>query len=259
MSINARKFYKVKGVHSIFNAHDDTYQTAVSDMKQDVTEVAQGYITEHTLLFITADDTDDGKKVMACSINQTPVISVGELRTIHTNDSFMWARGTVFFISGRSITEITKSDGKLNVKYSDNTVDDILLTDIELTEGRNISIDNNTISALGYSYDSSHNFIASTVDDDSEGNAVLAGVDHAFVSGRGNTAKSDDSVVMGAYASVTTDTAFAVGHGTSTTPDNVFDITNTGVGHFKSDVEITGHKLSEIHSVVDSDWYVNNN
>lgn len=225
-----RKFYRLTGLHNVFKATNNIYNTASLQLASQFS----GKINEHTILFLTADTQDAGKKVVANNHNGTEDVLLYESFTM------IWARGAIYAVDKKTVKEVTydKTSLAFTISYTDGSSRKITTTAMGFTAGDNIDIDDdNVISALGYLFDDKNNFIINP--------------DENYANGQSN------AVITGVYPNVGDKNLLLVtGCGTSNAVrKNAFSVDNKGTAKVKTDVVLdTGQKLSEIHNVVDSDW-----
>lgn len=228
-----RKFYRITGLHNVFAASSNIYDTSKLSLASQYTTT----VNEHTILFLTADATDNGKYIAVDSAD-----GIEDL-CLYENMTMIWARGAIYAVEQKTVKNVnySKNDLAFTIVYTDGTTKSIVTSALGFTAGENIEIDDdNTISAIGYFFDDDNNFITNPESNSATGqtNALIAGT---FP----NTGDKN--------------AAFLIGCGTSLiSKDNAFSVTKSGTVTTKTDVIATAnganYKLSDIHSVQDSDW-----
>lgn len=279
MAFGAKKFYKIYGLNNVFKVQivnenaitKEFYDTSVSGFKNDLQYFGIKNIDEHTILFITANQADEGKYVKTISKNQT-YNDYGELineisSEYHTilkeGDTMIWSRGDLYSISKTQCVTAIDVDENYNIiiKNSDGSDKIISATDSKLgyTGSSPIKVDNSVISLNGIDYDSKDNFVVNK-----DNNSVFYGnanLSNTFVSGFKNTAYVNFQQVFGKYSYPDSKAIFVIGGGESNKNRyNVFTVDFDGTVYGKTDV-VAGenktnpkYKLSDIHDVLDEDW-----
>ena len=228
-----RKFYRITGLHNVFAANNNIYDTSKLSLASQYTTT----VNEHTILFLTADAADEGKYI---SVNSVDGI---EDLCLYENMTMIWARGAIYAVEQKTVKNVnySKNDLAFTIVYTDGTTKSIVTSALGFTAGDNIDIDdNNVISAIGYFFDNDNNFITNPESNSANGqtNALITGT-------FSNTGDKN--------------AAFLIGCGTSlTSKDNAFSVSKSGTVTTKTDFIATAnganYKLSDIHSVQDSDW-----
>ena len=272
----ARKFYKLDGLHNIFQLTTEgdkqVYDTSVAGFTPSE-EYGVSQVDEHTILFITCSTEDAGKyvRVFAKDLSDPNDVQLTQLEhLISLGDTMIWSRGAVYCVTTQSVTGIYFEDNALHVQYSDGYEDTITQGALGYEGLEPIFIDTTGegtfIGIHSHSYNTTDkNFIENPNDN----NGVENGVTYAHVEGSNNTATASYQHIMGKYAESTADLIFAIGNGNqtgnTTTHYNVFSVSFDGIAHALADVTAGPDKstplfkLSDIHSVLDDDWAVYTN
>jgi hypothetical protein len=137
----SRKFYNVLGLHKVFTLNGDQSQYVTGSLRQDIEEVVDGYITADTILFVTADSTDEGKQVAATGLGSF-IIKAG--------DSFIWAKGAVKCVSGSNVRDIIQKSDGIYAVMSDGSE-------------KIVNTGGGGTAAEGHIYDSAHDSLAEGV------------------------------------------------------------------------------------------------
>lgn len=256
MSTLFRKYYKITGLHNVFE-YDETSKVFFTDYANFTTRFVESYgnlINEHTTLFITCDASDEGYYVQAKDDDNNIV-----QYKLHPADTLIWARNDVYCVSSKGVTDIDYDsiNRKFTIIYSDGTTQEIVAAVMGYSAGDNINISaDNLISALGYTYEETgKNFLLGS-------NSANTNTTNAFVTGTGNIAVSDSQLVCGTYNNTDSDKTVIVGIGTIKARKNGVTIDKTGVIYSATDVTAgnedsnPSYKLSDIHNVVDDDWVI---
>jgi hypothetical protein len=284
MELGPRKFFKFFSLSFVFKyreIHDDTlgdiavYDTSESGFNPDfVTEyISSNRVNKHTIMFITVNSDDEQLSTQGHDryieiITKTPSgegdenIIERQYRKVHAGDTMIWARGNLYCVSTKTVVDVDfdSTEKKFIFTYNDGTDEKI---DISLTAYTGIFPikvnENNIIELENIYYDENHNLV---INSDSNATNSLGSISFAHVEGVGNQARADYQHIEGKYALVEDGRyIFVIGNGTSGSPLNVFTVTFDGVAHLKTDVTAGGtpdnpdFKLSDIHSVLDVDWY----
>ena len=244
-----RKFYKITGLHNVFeltngqyystNSFIDTFQSAYNQK-----------INEHTVLFITCDEQDEDKYVYTYSNEQST-----ELYKLKAGTTIIWARNSCYAISTTGVRNVDY-DAKKNafiIEYDNGSVKELKTPSLVYTGGTNIEISNNSISALGYFYDSDQeNFIEGVNNPDTSVDAR-----NSHVEGIDNYANGIAQHISGMYAVPNENDLFVVGNGDDVKRSNAFSVDSSGIANALLDV-IAGenNKLSDLHNITDDDWYI---
>lgn len=253
--MNSKKFYKIQGAHNIFDTDtrtvgSDTYVVYNTISVLNTTqEVLDGDIDEETILFVTCDNTDvDRYLIVNIEDDDT---TTEQLHKINEYNTFIWAKGDVYSLSKKTVTNVEFSGNDLVITYSDLSTETLPSATGDYSAGVNISINNRTISATGYSIDSTNSVLNSSI------NTVSLGSSNCVALGSHTTASGNGQTVIGKYNTSDAGKVFIIGNGTAAVSNNLFTIDADGIvltspsGDFKIDDDT---KLSDIHKVVDSDW-----
>ena len=228
-----RKFYRITGLHNVFTVTDNIYNINTLSLST----FYKSRVNEHTILFLTADAEDAGKKVSIASADGTEDV------LLYENMTMIWGRGGIYAIENKTVKNVydDKNNLTFTIKYTDGTENQIVTSALGYTSGDNINIDeNNVISALGYLFDDKNNFVINPNANSANGQtgAVIAGV-YPY------TGDKNDLLIIGAGES-------------NMSRSNAFTVNKTGTVTAKTDVVASAngnnYKLSDIHEVYDSDW-----
>ena len=279
MTTGKRKFYKINSLYDVFKevVEDDktVYKTSLSGdstgcFTAEFLEQYSEKIDEHTILFITAADKDEGRFVKIVPKNvvdddDLPPYEDSDplLHELKQGDTMIWARGDLYSVSTKSVREIKRDETdntKLIITYSDGTVETIIPNPqlpytgtypVNVDADRNISLQDISIEQ------SSRNIIFNT----DANNLAATGVKYAHIEGNNNTATANYQHIEGKYADAQNTYAFIIGDGNATSgASNLFVIRFDGYVFTKSDFVAGGtidnplYKLSDIHSVLEVDW-----
>lgn len=228
-----RKFYRITGLHNVFTVTDNIYNINTFSLST----FYKSRVNEHTILFLTADAEDAGKKVPTASADGTEDV------LLYENMTMIWGRGGIYAIENKTVKNVyyDKNNLTFTIKYTDGTENQIVTSALGYTGGDNINIDeNNVISALGYLFDDKNNFVINPNANSANGQtgAVIAGV-YPY------TGDKNDLLIIGAGES-------------NMSRSNALTVNKTGTVTAKTDVVASAngnnYKLSDIHEVYDSDW-----
>ena len=267
-----KKFYKLSGLNNIFRHYSvddkEVYNTNVDGFVSEV-ELRQYGVTgidEHTILFITACPSDEGRYVNIISkelinIDGDYLDEVNETMhriVLHKGDTMIWARGNLYSISSiNHVNSVTlDKNNNIVIENSDGTMNVISPVDSKLgyTGIYPIVVEDSKIALKGITIDEKNNVIVNP-----DSNSVFYGVNNANVSGIGNTAIANSQTIIGKYALSDYDSIFIIGNGTKETPFNLFSVGFDGVVQVQKDVIAQPElevpfRLTDIHSVLDVDW-----
>lgn len=284
-----RKFCKVIGLHRVFNFYeydDSLYDTSYLDEGKVyeifITDDNALPITKDTILFITADSNDEGNKIE---------ISLGEIdeerdnirttRTLSEFDTMLWVNGNIYCLSQNSVKSINYKDDKYIIVYSDDKTEELVITNsnyggseysavfpLEITqEGTNSN--KKKIHFVGTNtMNNQTNFIVNIKDPEiniPENNINTEDFNYLTIFGKGNIASNDGQIILGDFNEVNEEShnyKFILCNGVSNSVrKNLFTVSNVGTVIALDDFvlssetnEIT-HRLSDIHSVTNDDWY----
>lgn len=292
-----RKFCKIIGLHSIFSVfekEEDIFYNTSNLVKTKVDEIFNPEnnelpITKDTILFITADSSDKDKKIE---------IIVGEIdgegdkikttRTLSELDTMLWVNGNIYSLSQKNVKTISYNDitNQLDIIYSDDYTQSIDVTDLQVSkriavqfplyksEEKDID-DNGNEETYDYIHffgqdknDSGRNFVIGMYDDeenvpDEDKNTYP--VIYTTIIGKGNIASEDRQIIIGDFNEVD-NSKFIVCNGESdSSRKNLFTIANDGDVFASKDFIISSEetnkitRLSDIHNVIDEDWYKESN
>ena len=292
-----RKFCKIIGLHSIFSVfekEEDIFYNTSNLVKTKVDEIFNPEnnelpITKDTILFITADSSDKDKKIE---------IIVGEIdgegdkikttRTLSELDTMLWVNGNIYSLSQKNVKTISYNDitNQLDIIYSDDYTQSIDVTDLQVSkriavqfplyksEEKDID-DNGNEETYDYIHffgqdknDSGRNFVIGMYDDeenvpDEDKNTYP--VIYTTIIGKVNIASEDRQIIIGDFNEVD-NSKFIVCNGESdSSRKNLFTIANDGDVFASKDFIISSEetnkitRLSDIHNVIDEDWYKESN
>lgn len=283
-----RKFCKIIGLHSIFSDPEDNFYDTTyldTDKIKSYKDASQLPITKDTILFITADGSDKDKKIE---------ISVGEIdeegnnvktiRTLSELDTMLWVNGNIYCLSQNSVKSINYEDGKYIVVYSDGKTEELTITnsgsvevgsyeaifplkiseiDTPVGNGKRIHFvgtDPNTTDKPNFIVN-----IKSSEIEAPEDNINTNNFNYLTIFGKGNIASKDSQIILGDFNEVNSNSKnykFVLCNGVSNSErKNLFTISDSGTVLALEDFvlstesNVITHKLSDIHSVTEDDWY----
>lgn len=293
-----RKFCKIIGLHSIFSVfekEEDIFYNTSNLVKTKVDEIFNPEnnelpITKDTILFITSDSSDKDKKIE---------ITVGEIdgegdkikttRTLSELDTMLWVNGNIYSLSQKNVKTISYNDitNQLDIIYSDDYTQSIDVTDLQVSkriavqfplyksEEKDID-DNGNEETYDYIHffgqdknDSGRNFVIGMYDDEEnildKDKNTHKGLIYTTIIGKGNIASEDRQIIIGDFNEVD-NSKFIVCNGKSdSSRKNLFTIANDGDVFASKDFIISSEetnkitRLSDIHNVIDEDWYKESN
>lgn len=301
-----RKFCKIIGLHSIFSDFtkgDYTfYDTSSLDPNKITSEEFSRQlsnsesdntlpITRYTVIFITADSTDEGNKI---------IISTGEVdendnkiettRTLSKLDTMLWVNGNIYSLSQKNVKTVFYNDNtdKLDIVYSDDNTESIDIAELQLS--RKIAVNfplcisqesdtDDTGKEEIYEFirlfgqeknDSGRNFVVGMYEDDentpAEYKNTYNGHKYTTIIGKGNIASTNSQIILGDFNEIA-GSKFIVCDGgfdaelQTYVRKNLFTISDVGTVQALKDFVLSTetnkitHKLSDIHSVTVDDWY----
>jgi hypothetical protein len=269
-----KKFYKLYGLNNIFKysnhgTNEDpmyVYNTSVNGFNDSYILKRYGVtgIDMHTILFITACASDEGRYVNVTS-KELVYFSDNDISEnektfrviIHEGDTMIWSRGDLYSVSTLKHVNSVSLDENNNIviENSDGTNNIISPTDSKLGYSGiyPIVIEDNEIKLKGLSLDEDNNLIVNT-----DSNSVFYNVKNSNTFGVGNQSIVNNQTIFGKFAKPDSNAIFIIGGGNDNTSRiNLFSVSFDGIVYAQNDV-ITGkdkeYRLSDIHSVLDSDW-----
>ena len=274
-----RKFYKVSGVHSVFNLKNgtDIYDTRRLKSEIDLASIGITNISKNTILFITADKEDANKKI---EINVSTTDEYGESgieiteRTLSEFDTMIWVKNEMYALSQKCVKHIEYDNDakKYRIEYSDGEISYLSLTVLENNYHGlfPLVVDNNSEIRRIYFYgndkaDTKKNFIINFWEDEQEKNENSS--EYVTIIGKGNRTNTQGQIILGKYNKVDRNAKLIISDGTSNSKRlNLATVNKNGeVFAFQDfilkksvDDSIT-HRLSDIHNVIDDDWYCDQN
>ena len=270
-----RKFYKVSGVHSVFNLKNgtDIYDTRRLKSESDLASIGITNINKNTILFITADKDDANKKI---EINVSTTDEYGENgieiteRTLSEFDTMIWVKNEMYALSQKCVKHIEYDNDikKYKIEYSDGEISYLSLIVLENNYHGlfPLVVDNNSEIRKIYFYgndkaDTKKNFIINFWEDEQEKNENSS--EYVTIIGKGNTTHTQGQIILGKYNEEDPNAKFIISDGTSNTQRLNLATVNKNGEVFASqdfilkksvDDSIT-HRLSDIHNVINEDWY----
>lgn len=248
-------------------------------------------ITKDTILFITADSKDKDKKIKISSVEFNE--DCDEIKTIETTkilsefDTMLWVNGNIYSLSQKNVKTISynNNENKLEVIYSDNFKQSLDISGAQRSGSINVNfplcvyqeididddgneVSYNTIHLFGQEKEvSGRNFVIGMYEDENdtprEYENTYNGINYSTIIGKGNIATTDGQIILGNFNEESTNSKFIVCDGNSNSDrKNIFTISNDGDVRAMNDFVLSNetnkitHKLSDIHSVVDDDWYI---
>lgn len=250
-------------------------------------------ITKDTILFITADSKDKDKKIKISTIefneNDDNIKTIETTKILSEFDTMIWVNGNIYSLSQKNVKTISYNDkeDKLEIIYSDDykqTLDIFaaqksgkIIVNFPLcvyqetdTDDDGKEISHNIIQLFGQEKkDSGRNFVIGMYGDEpdtpKEYKNTYNGSNYTTIIGKGNIASIDGQIIIGDFNEESDNSKFIVCNGKSNNErQNIFTVSNKGVILAKEDFVLstetnkTTHKLSDIHSVIDDDWYIVN-
>lgn len=251
-------------------------------------------ITRNTVIFITADSADKDKKIKILSDKLDEegnrIKDIETTRTLSEFDTMLWVNGSIYSLSQKNVKSISYNTdtNKLDIIYSDDNKESIDITELQLS--RKIAVnfplykseetgteDNEKEEKYDYiqffgqdKNNSGRNFVIGMYEDEeniSDGDNIndCDGFTYTTIIGKGNIASENRQIILGDFNEVNDESnnyKFIVCNGVSdSTRQNLFTVSNYGDVFAMKDFVLsqkTGehtHKLSDIHSVTEDDWY----
>jgi hypothetical protein len=174
---------------------------------------------------------------------------------INKGDTLLWVKGDFYSLSKNGIVNVIKEDDVLRVVYSNGTIENIALSEIngdyksaypiKISKDGTISLEDISINKSTRNYVEFPNV-----------NEVQNGVLGAHVQGYGNIAFGDYQTIIGKYAEQSNNSLFIIGNGASeTNRKTVLSVSKDGITYSEKDVIAQNtYKLSDMHSVKNEDW-----
>ena len=281
--------------NKIEDGEEKTFYNTSSLFKHKVDEIFNSEdnalpITKDTILFITADSEDKNKKIVILSDELdgegNKIKTIETTRVLSEFDTMLWANGSIYSLSQKNVKSIsynTDTD-KLDIIYSDDFKQSIDVTELQLSrkiavkfplyksEEPDVDDSGNEetydfIRLFGQEInDSGRNFVIGMYKDEEnipdENKNNCGGYEYTTLIGKGNIASINRQIILGDFNEEDGDSKFIVCDGTSDSKrKNLFTISNLGDVQAMRDfvlskeTNIITHKLSDIHSVTDADWY----
>ena len=272
MADGYKKFYKINGLSGVFETkteNNKTYYTvSTTGFTTAFHDKYNGIIDENTLLFITANKNDVGKyiKVIAKYKNKS-TDSQYEIKDtkdycLASGDTMLWIKGDMYCIAKSLVVTKISYDNttrSLNIIYSNGTTSIITPETISFTGISPIEInEKNQITVKGFSFEN-NNFVENNEMQISSGASTT--IANAHVEGVGNYATADYQHIQGRWAEQNDDNIFIIGNGTDiSNKKTIFAVGFSGDMTASGDVRALNgtYKLSDIHSVIDDDWFYYN-
>jgi hypothetical protein len=250
-------------------------------------------ITKDTILFITTDSKDKDKKIKISSVefneNDDEIKTIETTKILSEFDTMLWVNGNIYSLSQKNVKTISYNDkeDKLEVIYSDNFKQSLDISGAQRSGSINVNfplcvyqeidtdddgkeISHNIIQLFGQEKkESGRNFVIGMYEDapdtPKEYKNTYNGINYSTIIGKGNIATTDGQIIIGDFNKESTNSKFIVCNGNSNSDrKNIFTISNDGDVIAMNDFVLSNetnkitHKLSDIHSVVDDDWYIRN-
>jgi hypothetical protein len=250
-------------------------------------------ITKDTILFITTDSKDKDKKIKISSVefneNDDEIKTIETTKILSEFDTMLWVNGNIYSLSQKNVKTISYNDkeDKLEVIYSDNFKQSLDISGAQRSGSINVNfplcvyqeidtdddgkeISHNIIQLFGQEKkESGRNFVIGMYEDapdtPKEYKNTYNGINYSTIIGKGNIATTDGQIILGNFNEESTNSKFIVCNGNSNSDrKNIFTISNDGDVIAMNDFVLSNetnkitHKLSDIHSVVDDDWYIRN-
>lgn len=246
-------------------------------------------ITKYTILFITTDSADKDKKIKILSDELdeegNKIKDIETTRTISEFDTMLWVNGNIYSLSQKSVKTISYNieTDNLDIIYSDDYTQSIDVTDLQVS--RRIAVqfplykseeqgtdDNGKEETYDYIHffgqeknDAGRNFVIGMYDDEEnipdEDKNTHSGLTYTTIIGKGIIASNNRQIIIGDFNEVD-DSKFIVCNGKSdNSRKNLFTISDGGKVLALDDFVLSKesgkytHKLSDIHDVINEDWY----
>lgn len=262
--LGSRKFYKLRSLSCclqqssalINNISSVCYNGTLKNESELSTNGIKN-IDKDTILFITASNKDTGKYIRISSyedgIDLKSEPSKNNYLLLNEGDTVLWIKGEFYSLSSKGIKDIEEDNGSLNISYSNGSNKTISLESI--SGGYNaiypIIIDDGNIILDGL-YIDGENKNMKTFD-----NTIGEGIKNSYVEGVGNTSTADYQHIQGKYSEQDNSSIFIIGGGENeNNRKNLLTVGFDGITRAENDVIANGNKLSDIHSVIDSDWVI---
>lgn len=274
-----RKFYKIRSLASCFqsssvvinNSSSICYNGKLLTNKAELTSNGIENIDNNTIIFVTASAKDSGKYVCVKSykegtFSQNEPINHSQYILLDEGDTLIWVKGDFYSISSKGVKDVKsedKTENGINEKnliftFSDGNIKKINLNDLinKYTGLYPISVEYNTISLQGITVDGINKNIYEFE------NSVYSGdnekpVMHSHVEGVGNTSTTSYQHIQGKYSEPDNSSIFIIGGGDDTNNrKNLLTVGFDGITRAENDVIVNDNKLSDIHSVLNSDWVI---
>lgn len=273
--------------------YDTFYKTSQLDKDKINTynESNQLPITKNTIIFITADSNDNGNKIVISTDELdeegNKIKDIETTRTLSEFDTMLWVNGSIYSLSQKNVKTIffNEDTNKLDIIYSDDYTQSIDVTDLQVSRKiavkfpLSISEENSTgdnENAEKFDYirlfgqdidDSGRNFVIGMYEDeenisDEDNINKCDGFTYTTIIGKGNIASTNGQIIIGDFNKESDNSKFIVCNGKSNNErENLFTISNEGDVFAMKDFVLSQetskntHKLSDIHDVIDADWY----
>lgn len=264
-----RKFYKLRSLKcclqqglTLINGVKSIYYNGKLKSKSELFANGIENIDIDTILFITASNEDTGKYVCVNSytegVNLKDETSNSNYVLLNEGDTVFWIKGEFYSISSKGIKDVVAEENSNEEKNLIFTFSDGTQKTINLNELVNnyvgvypILVEDNTISLQGITVDGDNKNIIEFE------NAFSNNIKHTHVEGVGNTSTADYQHIQGKYSEQDNSSIFIIGGGENeNNRKNLLTVGFDGITRAENDVIANGNKLSDIHSVIDSDWVI---
>lgn len=273
-----RKFYKIRSLASCFqsssvvinNSSSICYNGKLLTNKAELTSNGIENIDNNTIIFVTASAKDSGKYVRIKSyytgtISNEPINS-NQYLLLNEGDTLIWVKGDFYSISSNGVKDVKsedKTENGVNEKnliftFSDGNIKKINLNELlnKYTGLYPISVEYDTISLQGITVDGVNKNIYEFENSIYSSNTEKP-VMHSHVEGVGNTSTASYQHIQGKYSEPDNSSIFIIGGGDDTNNrKNLLTVGFDGITRAENDVIVNDNKLSDIHSVLNSDWVI---
>lgn len=293
--VGLHSIFDVHSIYNELKEDYDTFYKTLNLSSDKIEETynkpGQLPITKDTVIFITADSSDKDKKIKILSDKLdeegNKIKDIETTRTLSEFDTMLWVNGSIYSLSQKNVKSIsynTDTD-KLDIIYSDDNKESIDITKLQLS--RKIAVnfplykseetgtdDNENKETYDYiqffgqdKNNSGRNFVIGMYEDeenisDSDNINKCDGFTYTTIIGQGNIASESRQIILGDFNEESKNSKFIVCNGKSNNErNNIFTVSNDGIVFAKYDFVLSQekdehtHKLSDIHKVIDEDWY----
>lgn len=267
-----RKFYKLRSLNcclqqalTLINDTKSIYYNGLLKSKSELSANGIENIDKDTILFITASNEDTGKYICVNSydegVNLKDEPSNSNYMLLNEGDTVLWIKGEFYSLSSNGIKDVEtedKTENGINEKNLIFTFSDGTQKNINLNQLLNdyigvypILVEDNIISLQGITVDGDNKNIIEFE------NAFSNNIKHTHVEGVGNISTADYQHIQGKYSKEDSNSIFIIGGGENENDrKNLLTVGFDGITRAENDVIVNDNKLSDIHSVIDTDWVI---